>query len=539
MNENNVELDSVTVNKVLRVYASVSDIEAMDKFLAGFEANATLELCTTLDMARAYLEKKLKGKAREMLRKAEEFKDPESYEKLLRLYGEAGKVKDVFRIWDIYKETRKVDNRAFRTLIGSLLNLDDINRAEEIYYKELESAGLEFDVLTATMLASGYREKGMVDKADKLMYKTMRIRELDIPITLMLEDWGKNGNQVKPSDLRDLIKNLTDSNQFSKALEVSTWMFKNKVLTLFPEDYATRLHLIEKKFGLVEAEKFLKTSIPENMKNYSVYATLLTLYTRSEATLKKAESTFVKMRYFGFLSKLSPFNKMISLYSELGRRIQVENLLKEMKENNIEPDSVTINNLLRVYACVSAIESMEKYKSERDDEVKNLKLEVKTMNAIAEAYEKEGLMLKAIEITASKKEVYRLWNEYKKDNKEKMRSNKEGYLSVVRSLLRLDDVKGAEEMYEEWEPEGLEVDYRIPSLLMSRYCEEVDNEVKAEKVVESCRRKRRMMEFREIFNCVAASSIVLALPPALTWIFLGEGIWGWLGSLLLFGWLVG
>ncbi|VVB07872.1 unnamed protein product [Arabis nemorensis] len=401
MEENNVELDSFTVNKALRVYASVSDIEKMDKFRAGFEANANLELSTTLDMAKAYLGKGFKGKAREMLRKTEKFWDSESHVELMTLYGRAGEVDDVLRVWKMAKMTRKQNNRGFRALIGSLLNLGDINQAEEVYYNEWETAGLELDGLIQTMLASGYREKGMVNKADQLMYKTLRNRQLDIPITPMLEEWGKQGNQVKPSDLRDLIKNLTDSNQFSKALE----------------DYATRLHLTEKVLSLEEAQKFFDKSMPDNMKDYSVYTTLLT----QSKTLDKAESIFEKMRELGFLFKLPPFNKMISLYSELGKRIEIESLLKEMKENNIEPDSVTMNNVLRVYACVSAIESMEKYKSEWDDD--DYKLEVKTMDAMAAAYEREGLTLKAIEITPSKNEVYRLWNEYKKDDKEGSRGS--------------------------------------------------------------------------------------------------------------------
>ncbi|VVA97221.1 unnamed protein product [Arabis nemorensis] len=535
MEGNNVEIDSVTVNKVLRVYAFRDDVESIDNFRARFEATATLELSTTLDMAEAYLEKDLKEKAREMLCRAEKFKDPESYERLIKLYGQAGEVEDVFRIWDMYKKTRKMDRQGFRALIGSLLKLDEINRAEEMYYKEWECAGFKFDRWITSMLEDGYREKGMVNKADKLMYKNRRDieLELDTPITPLLEVWGKYWNQVKPSDSRGLIKNLLDLNQFSNALEVSSWMFQKKVFKLFPEDYATRLHLIEKVLGLEEAEKFFETCIPENMKDYSVYATLLTSYTRSSKTLDKAESIFEKMRELSFLSKLSPFNKMISLYSELGKRIEVENVLKEMKENNIEPDSVTMNNVLRVYAYVSAIEPMEKYKSECDDNVKNLKLELKTRDAMAEAYKREGLTLKAIEIIASKKEVHRLWNEYKKDNKG---SNNEGYLSVVRSLLRLGDVKGAEEVYKEWEPQGPDFDYRIASLLMSRCCEVGDNEVKVEKVLESCREKKKRMQlklFKEFYGAWAVCSAFALVPPGWTWFFEEEKFLGWTGSVLL------
>ncbi|KAF3546812.1 hypothetical protein DY000_02003946 [Brassica cretica] len=50
------------------------------------------------------------------------------------------------------------------------------------------------------------------------------------------------------------------------------------------------------------------------------------------------------------------------------------------------------------------MECMEKYKSQW------VKLEAKTVEAMAQAYERAGSILKAIEITTSKEEVYRLRN---------------------------------------------------------------------------------------------------------------------------------
>ncbi|XP_019092184.1 PREDICTED: putative pentatricopeptide repeat-containing protein At1g28020 [Camelina sativa] len=43
MKDNNVEFDNVTVNNALRVYAAVSDVETMDKFLADWSAITTLD----------------------------------------------------------------------------------------------------------------------------------------------------------------------------------------------------------------------------------------------------------------------------------------------------------------------------------------------------------------------------------------------------------------------------------------------------------------------------------------------------------------
>ncbi|XP_023641263.1 putative pentatricopeptide repeat-containing protein At1g28020 [Capsella rubella] len=468
MKENNVEFDSVTVNNALRAYADVSDVATMDKFLAEWSAITKLEWHTTLDMAKAY--------------------------ELMRLYGEAGEREDVYRIWDLYKKTRYKDNEGFITLIASLLKLGDLKGAEEVYHNEWEYSGLNCDIRIPNMLVSAYRKKGLVKKAEKLMSKTMRTRGLVKPITPFLVELGKKGNQASPSDLRDLIRNLRDSFQFTKALEASSWMCEKKVFKLFSEDYATRLQLTWRVLGLEEAEKFFESSIPENMKDYSVYATLLTLYTKSDRTLVKAEAIFEKMRELGILSKLYPFSLMISLYSELLKRSKVNKLVSDMKQNNIEPDSVTMNNVLRVNADISAIDSMEKYQREwaNDDDNKITKLEVRTMDAMAKAYEKSGLILKAIEMTTSNREVNRLWNMYKykanEDLKIDMSTSKlemgkigktwdEGYRIVISSLLKLDDAEGAEKIYGEWQPEGPDFDTQIPCLLISRYSKE-DDEVK-------------------------------------------------------------
>ncbi|VVB02915.1 unnamed protein product [Arabis nemorensis] len=156
------------------------------------------------------------------------------------------------------------------------------------------------------------------------------------PIVQVLEQWQEQGNQVKPSDLRCMIKKLQDSDRFYHALQTSEWMSSQQVYHLFPEDITSRLQLMETVLGLKEAENFFEI-IPEMLKDYSVYNTLLSFYTRSEETLQKAEATFEKMRELGFLLKPSPYNLMLSLYSPLRNQDMVNQLLIEMEENNVEP----------------------------------------------------------------------------------------------------------------------------------------------------------------------------------------------------------
>ncbi|AEE75033.1 unnamed protein product [Arabidopsis thaliana] len=192
MKESNIDLDRLTVNKALRVYAAASDVAAMERFLADWEGTVKLDLMISTEQRR--------------------------------------------------------------------------------YTNEWQCSRLEFDVRMPIMLVSAYREKGMVEKAEKLMTR-----------------WGLKYRLCSKACIGD------------KAMK----------------------------------------------------------------------------------------------------------LVLEMKENKIEPDSVTINNVLRVNAYGLALESMEKFKSKWDGDGKT------KLDAMAAAYERAGLLLKAIEIQRSKKEVYRLWNEYK------------------------------------------------------------------------------------------------------------------------------
>ncbi|XP_010484542.1 PREDICTED: putative pentatricopeptide repeat-containing protein At1g43010 [Camelina sativa] len=138
-----------------------------------------------------------------------------------------------------------------------------------------------------------------------------RSQTLQVRIKVPLHSSQPLLNQWQQQEKQLLIKSLPDTSRFSQELEASKRTVEKKVCTLLAKDYAARLHLIESVLGLEEAEKFFKST--------PIYATLLTLYTKYEKTLEKSESTFKKMRELGLLSNPSPFNSMISLYSQLGK----------------------------------------------------------------------------------------------------------------------------------------------------------------------------------------------------------------------------
>ncbi|CAE5959446.1 unnamed protein product [Arabidopsis arenosa] len=198
---------------------------------------------------------------------------------------------------------------------------------------------------------------------------------------------------------------------------------------------------------------------------------------------------------------------MISLYGQLKKLDMVEKLLHELKKNNVEVGSLTVNNVLRVYARINKIKAMEKFKTSVYKE--EIELERDTIVAMANAYHRAGSIEKAIEVhgdkAGSKTEVYHLWNSYKKEGKLK----DDGYRSVISSLLKLDDVQGAENIYKEWTPKGPKLDISIPGLLISQFCAEG----KASKVEELIRKKRNGMYLKMAQNL--STPRYFALPRAL------------------------
>ncbi|XP_033135955.1 putative pentatricopeptide repeat-containing protein At1g28020 [Brassica rapa] len=92
---------------------------------------------------------------------------------------------------------------------------------------------------------------------------------------------------------------------------------------------------------------------------------------------------FEKMREVGLRMKASPFNSMLSL--------------REMEENNVAPDSLMVNEVLKIYAAESKVESMARFMRMWSGE-EGIKLERETMAAMANAYAKAGSTKKAIEM---------------------------------------------------------------------------------------------------------------------------------------------
>ena len=262
-----------------------------------------------------------------------------------------------------------------------------------------------------------------------------------------------------------------------------------RYLPLTPSDVAIRLDLISMVHGQEQAESYFN-NIPKVLKNHSAYGALLSSYVR-EKSVEKAEATMQKMREMGFVTSSFPYNMLINLYSQTENYDKIEPLIQEMERKSIPCDKFTVRNLMAAYVAASDICAVEKLLNRMDEDL-HISVDWNTYSVAANGYLKVGLIDKALEMikkienntqiserptafkhllslygrTGHKEELYRVWNLYKPTFE-----HTQAYSCMIASLRKLDDIEGAEKIFQEWESKCTVYDFRILNRLLSAYCE--------------------------------------------------------------------
>lgn len=266
------------------------------------------------------------------------------------------------------------------------------------------------------------------------------------------------------------------------------WMTDKRYYPLTHGHVAVRLDLISKVHGIEQAENYFN-NVPIQLKPLEVYGALLNCYARAEL-VEKAEAVMQQMRDMGFARSILSYNVLLNLYYKTGNYEKMDNLLHEMEEKGIGNDSFTYGIQISAYAARSDEEGILKIltKIETDTEL----LDWATYSTAANAFIKAGLVDKALSmlkksekliLTANKKseafefiltqyaaigkkdEVLRLWELFNKQ----VRVYNRGYMCMITSLLKFDDIENAEKIFEEWESRNLSYDIRIPNSLIRDY----------------------------------------------------------------------
>ncbi|CAL8136383.1 unnamed protein product [Prunus armeniaca] len=315
------------------------------------------------------------------------------------------------------------------------------------------------------------------------------IRDPKASVLPVLEQWVTEGGAVEKQELQSLVRLLKDFRRFNHALEISQWMTDRRYFDLSPSDAAARLNLIHRVHGLEDAEKYFN-NMSKSLKSVNAYGALLSIYVQ-ENSVEKAEATMQKMKKLGMAKTSFPYNMLINLYSQNGEHEKINILMQEMEENGIPLDKYTLRNRMIAYIAASDMPGMETILN-RMEEDSNFIVDWKIYSMAASGYLKVGMIKKACSMlkmmermmplqgrksleflitlyanTGHKGELYRVWNTYKQSNE----PMDVPYGCMISSLAKLDDIEGAERIFEEWESQCTEYyDFRVLNRLLVAYC---------------------------------------------------------------------
>uniref|UniRef100_A0A6N2NKL7 Pentacotripeptide-repeat region of PRORP domain-containing protein n=1 Tax=Salix viminalis TaxID=40686 RepID=A0A6N2NKL7_SALVM len=305
----------------------------------------------------------------------------------------------------------------------------------------------------------------------------------------VLNQWENEGKRPTKWELCRVVKELRKYKRYQQALEVYDWM-KNRQerFRLSPSDAAIQLDLIAKVRGVSTAEDFF-TSLPSTFKDRRVYGALLNAYVRNRMR-EKAETLIDEMRDKGYVSHALPFNVMMTLYMNIKEYDKVDLMISEMNEKNIKLDIYSYNIWLSSCGSQGSADKMEQvYEQMKSD--RSINPNWTTFSTMATMYIKMGQFEKAEDClrkvesritgrdripyhyllslygnVGNKEEVYRVWNIYKSIFPSIPNL---GYHAIVSSLVRLDDIEGAEKIYEEWLSIKTSYDPRIANIFIAAY----------------------------------------------------------------------
>ncbi|KAA8515265.1 hypothetical protein F0562_018505 [Nyssa sinensis] len=305
-----------------------------------------------------------------------------------------------------------------------------------------------------------------------------------------LDNWVENGNKVRVGELQRIIHDLRKRKRFDHALEVSEWMNGKGICAFSPTEHAVQLDLIGRVHGFLSAESYFN-NLRDQDKTDKTYGALLNCYVRQRQT-DKSLSHLQKMKEMGFASSTLTYNDIMCLYTNVGQHEKVPHVLTEMKENKVSLDNFSYRICINSYGVRSDIEGMEKILEEMERQP-HIVMDWNTYAVVANFYIKAGLKDKAndtlkksegrldnkdgigynhlISLHASlgnKVEVLRLWDLEKSACK---RCINRDYITMLESLVRLDDLEEADKLLKEWESTGNCYDVRVPNTVIVGYIE--------------------------------------------------------------------
>ncbi|CAO2162192.1 unnamed protein product [Urochloa humidicola] len=196
---------------------------------------------------------------------------------------------------------------------------------------------------------------GMNRASDSTLLKAV----LETPrheLTKALGKWVNEGNALDRGDLFFVLLNLRRRRWFDKALQLLEWVEESNLLEFGERDYASRVDLTAKVYGLHKAEQYIE-KIPAAHRGEIVYRTLLANCVL-EANVNKAEQVFNRMKDLGFPATVFSFNQLLLLYKRVDKK-KIGDVLAMMERENVKPSLFSYKLLVDAKGMSRDIEGME------------------------------------------------------------------------------------------------------------------------------------------------------------------------------------
>ncbi|KAL5787747.1 hypothetical protein ACOSP7_004696 [Xanthoceras sorbifolium] len=286
----------------------------------------------------------------------------------------------------------------------------------------------------------------------------------------VIQRWVSEGNQPSIFELRQILRDLRNSQRYKHALEISEWMVTREEFVLSDSDYATRIDLMTKVFGIDAAERYFE-GLPVSAKTSETYTALLHSYAGAKLT-EKAEGLYKRIKESNLSFNALIYNEMMTLYMSVGQVEKVPLVVEELKRQNVALDIFTYNLWISSCAAIlnidevrNILDKMSRDSGSNDGWLRYIKL-VKIYITAGNLVNSEGSPLVEAEKSISQREwitydfliilyaglenkdkIDQIWKSLRM-TKQKMTSR--NYICILSSYLMLGHLKEMGEVIDQW-----------------------------------------------------------------------------------------
>ncbi|XVE93181.1 hypothetical protein REPUB_Repub01dG0168100 [Reevesia pubescens] len=129
-------------------------------------------------------------------------------------------------------------------------------------------------------------------------------------------------------------------------------MVSHEEYKLSDTDYAIRINLMTKVFGIDAAERYFE-DLPLTAKTSETYTALLHSYAAAKLT-EKAEELYERIKGSDLSFSALTYNEIMTLYMSVGQVEKVSSVVEELKRQKVAPDIFTYN--LWISSCAAALD---------------------------------------------------------------------------------------------------------------------------------------------------------------------------------------